>query len=105
MKYKVDKFVNKSEKIMSMDEFDYRVQAGEKLVLLDDMVIDVTKFAYSHPGGQFLIDMNIGKDIGKFFYGGYSFDKAPVIPGLKSNAHTHSNIARKIVNQHIIASI
>jgi len=57
-----------------MDEFDFRVKAGEKLVILDDMVIDLTYFAYSHPGGTFLIDFNIGKDIGKFFYGGYAFD-------------------------------
>tara|TARA_B110000285_G_C15061034_1_gene582396 strand:+ start:251 stop:529 length:279 start_codon:yes stop_codon:yes gene_type:complete len=69
------------------------------------MVLDLTKFAYSHPGGTFLIDYNVGKDIGKFFYGGYAFDNNKNIPGEKNNSHTHSNIARKIANKHIIGAL
>jgi cytochrome b involved in lipid metabolism len=66
------------------------------------MVLDLTYFAYSHPGGAFLIDFNIGKDVGKFFYGGYAMDNNSNLPGDKNMAHTHSNIARKIANKHII---
>jgi cytochrome b involved in lipid metabolism len=35
------------------------------------MVLDVRKFRSEHPGGQFLIDFHIGRDVSKFFYGGY----------------------------------
>lgn len=91
--------------VISPEEFDERVKAGEKLVILDDNIIDLTMFAYSHPGGTFLIDINVGKDVGKFFFGGYAFDQNKNIPGDKNLAHTHSNIARKIANKHIIGVI
>ena len=38
-----------------MDEFRKRVEGGEKLVILDDLVLDVSKFAPNHPGGKFAI--------------------------------------------------
>jgi cytochrome b involved in lipid metabolism len=28
----------------------------------------------NHPGGKFVIEHNIGRDVSKFFYGGYSLD-------------------------------
>ena len=56
---------------ISRTEFDARVNGGEQLLLLDDMVLDVSKFKSEHPGGQFLIDFHIGRDVSKFFYGGY----------------------------------
>lgn len=36
-----------------IDEATYekRIRNGEKLVLLDDMVLDIGDFAYHHPGG------------------------------------------------------
>jgi len=34
--------VNKSNTFITKEEFDTRVKAGEKLVLLDDMVVDLT---------------------------------------------------------------
>jgi len=49
-----------------------------------------------------LIDFNIGKDVTKFFYGGYAFDNNSNVAGDRNMAHTHSNIARKIVNKHIV---
>lgn len=27
-----------------------------------------------HPGGQFLIEQTVGRDISKYFYGGHSLD-------------------------------
>lgn len=61
--------------------------------MIDDMVIDVGGFMGNHPGGKFVIDQNIGRDISKFFYGGYVLE-----PGSGMKPHAHSNIARKIVN-------
>ena len=49
-------------------ELDDRVKAGAKLVLLDDLVLDVSGFIAAHPGGKFLIEHNVGKDVSKFFY-------------------------------------
>jgi hypothetical protein len=47
-----------------------------------------------------VIAHNIGRDISKFFYGGYTLE---VSAGNKP--YTHSNIARMIVNKIIIGSL
>ena len=59
-------------------------------------------FAYRHPGGAFLIEYNVGRDISKFFYGAYALDGNSNDPKAKTERHTHSNVARKMVNRHII---
>lgn len=56
---------------MSSEEFYTRISNGEKLVLLNDMVLNVSKYMFNHPGGKFVIAQNVGRDITKFFYGGY----------------------------------
>ena len=38
------------------------------------MVLDVTQFLNIHPGGNFSLAQNIGRDVSKFFYGGYSLE-------------------------------
>ena len=63
-------------------------------------MLDVTKFANSHPGGRFLIEKNKGKDISKFFHGGYNYE-----PSDGGSNHTHSNYARTIVNDLIVARL
>jgi len=40
----------------------------------------------------------VGKDISKYFYGGYSYE-----PQKGAKNHTHSNYARTIVNSLIVA--
>lgn len=60
---------------------------------MEDMVLDIEKYANLHPGGTFLIEHNIGKDISKYFYGGYSLEPSKIPHG-----HTHSQNARQIVN-------
>ena len=77
-------------------------EQGRALVLLDEYVVDVGEFMHKHPGGRFTLKQNIGRDVSKYFYGGYSLDgnidrKKPR-PG-----YMHSNTARSIVNQLIIA--
>lgn len=73
---------------------------GDKLVVIDDMVLDVRSWKVNHPGGKFLIDHNIGRDISKFFYGGYLLENGQ---GMKP--HTHSNVATHIINSLVIARL
>ncbi len=40
-------------------------------MILNDLVLDVRSYMNSHPGGTFLLDKNIGRDIAKYFDGGY----------------------------------
>ena len=56
------------------DEFEALIKKGRKLVILDDMVLDLEQFLGKHPGGNFSLTQNIGRDISKFFYGGYSLE-------------------------------
>ena len=90
---------------ISEADFEQRIKNGERLMVLDNMVLDVSSFAYSHPGGQFLIDYNIGRDIGKFFYGSYILDGNNNDPSCDSHRNCHSNIARKIVNKLAVATL
>lgn len=64
------------------------------------MVLDIETYMAEHPGGQFSIEHNIGRDISKFFYGGYSLEIQD-----KVNEHRHSNDARKIVNSIAIGRL
>ena len=52
---------------------------------------------WNHPGGTFTLKHNIGRDISKFFHGGYSLENIKQVP----NIH-HSFNARKIANELII---
>lgn len=90
-----DPFKN-GHKIITIEEFENLIVKGEKLVILDDLVLDVSKFYNSHPGGHFSILQNVGRDISKFFYGGYSLENRD-----KVGEHVHSNDARKAVNSII----
>lgn len=86
---------------MSREEFALEIRNGKHLVILDEYVLDVSKYLNVHPGGKFVLQHTIGQDISKFFYGGYSLEgnlQAKPIRG-----YNHSNIARLIVNDLIIA--
>jgi hypothetical protein len=41
------------------------------IVIADNFVLDYGDFDLIHPGGRFVLEKNIGRDISKFFYGGY----------------------------------
>ena len=65
------------------------------------MVIDIGLYAYNHPGGAFLLDYNVGRDISKFFYGSYALDGNGNDPSKQeTERHAHSNLARKIANNN-----
>lgn len=69
----------KPEITMTVDEFTNIVSKGEKqLVLLDDIVLDVSYYMDNYPGGKFLLSHNVGRDVSKFFYGGYALDNNDV---------------------------
>lgn len=93
------------ERTMTEEEFEKRVKDGEKLVILDNMVIDIGGYAYAHPGGSHLINYNIGRDISKFIYGSYALCGNSNDPKAPTDRHTHSNVARKVANKHAIATL
>jgi hypothetical protein len=88
------------DKVISNDEFEHRVQKGEQLVILDDLVLDVSGFAKVHPGGAFMLRQTVGRDISKYFYGGYSLETEDF-----PKPWTHSNMARKVVNSIIVGRL
>ena len=81
------------------------VQKGQNVVILDNLVLDIGSFIFKHPGGSYLLESTIGRDISKFFYGSYAHDGNTNDPKAKTLKHAHSNIARKIVNRHVIGFI
>jgi len=93
------------KEVISEQEFEARVKKGEQLCILDDLVLDLSSYAYSHPGGAFLIDYVVGRDISKFFYGSYALDGNHNDPARGTQAHAHSNIARKIANRHAVGAL
>jgi hypothetical protein len=83
-------------------EFDARIENGEKLWILDELVLDVSQYVHQHPGGAFLLNHTVGRDISKFFYGGYALDGNNSDPKQRNTRNTHSNQARKVLNRHIV---
>ena len=63
------------------------------------MVIDIGSYMNSHPGGKFVLQQNVGRDISKFFYDGYCLEDN--LGASPSRGHKHSNYARIIVNDLI----
>jgi len=87
---------------ISEKEFEARVGKKEQLCILDDLVLNLSSYAFSHPGGAFTINYLVGRDISKFFYGSYALDGNNNDPASKTPSHAHSNIARKIANRHVV---
>ena len=55
---------------------------------------------WSHPGGTFSLKHNIGRDVSKFFHGGYSLENIGTVPNV-----THSYNAKLIANDLIIGRL
>ena len=94
----------KSVNKISVMEFERRVEYGELLVILDELVLDVSKFVELHPGGQFVIKHNAGRDISKFFYGGYSLE-GNIGAAKPAKGYVHSPYARMIINDLVIGTL
>ena len=54
-------------------------------------MIEVENYKQSHPGGKDVMDTNIGRDVSKFFYGGYSMSK-------HSYPYAHTQSAVKVMS-------
>lgn len=63
-------------------------------------MLDIEKYKKYHPGGQFLLDACVGRDVSKFIYGGYILEAQT---GLKP--HYHSGTAFSIMNDLVIAKL
>lgn len=94
-----------SGKPITEKQFEERILNGEKLWILDDLVLDLSRYADYHPGGKFLIERTVGRDISKFFYGSYALDGNSGNPKVDNERHAHSNIARKIIPELIVGTL
>lgn len=61
-------------------------------------MINLKEWETYHPGGKFVLQKNLTRDITKFWYGGYQM----VQSRSSSRQHMHSNLATRIVNGFII---
>ena len=57
--------------MISVAEFEKCIKEGRNLAIIDNLVIDYGEYHMFHPGGRFTLTKTIGRDISKFFYGGY----------------------------------
>lgn len=86
---------------MTYDEIMHQVYNKDRnLVILDNLVLNFGEYHHYHPGGRFMLMKNRGRDISKYFYGGYRLvnDKDDMtIP------HTHSATATRTAQEMVIA--
>lgn len=62
----------KDKPSMSIDEFHSWVKSGKNFVVIDNLILDTGSYSNVHPGGKFSIRHTVGRDISKYFYGGFS---------------------------------
>lgn len=84
--------------LISRFQFNNLVRSGRKLVLFNNNVLDVETFMGEHPGTRFVIEENIGREIGKYFYGAYSLEEN-VAP------HVHSRYAADVMKKLVIGKL
>jgi stearoyl-CoA desaturase (delta-9 desaturase) len=79
---------------MTWDQFIATVAAGDKLVVIDELIHDVTNFVHDHPGGRQTLLNYVGTDATNFFEGRDGELK-----------HQHSKEARKYLYALRIAKL
>lgn len=75
---------------LSWEEVKKRAQAGEKLIVIGNIVHDVSKWIPHHPGGPALLEAFIGKEATSAFNGG---------------VYNHSNAGRNMLDSLRIAKL
>src|ERR1044072_776464 len=55
--------------VISLNEFNKRVISGVKLVLVENMVFDISKWIEYHPGGAKILQRVVGTEITHDFFG------------------------------------
>ena len=58
--------------VFTNEQVDKGVAAGIPLLIFDNLVLNLNGYDKFHPGGKFVLKQNFGRDISKFFNGGYS---------------------------------
>ena len=71
------------------------LRQGQELCVLDDLILDVSSFQNYHPGGRFVVNHNVGRDISKYFHGGYSLEN---LGRAKCKSYLHSTEAIRVAN-------
>lgn len=62
----------KGMQVFTPEQIDSQVQAGKELVIFDNLVLNLNGYVRLHPGGKFNLTHNFGRDVSKFFFGGYN---------------------------------
>lgn len=88
------------ETYINEEAFANRIENGEKLVLVEDYIVNIEPFMSKHPGGEFALRHNVGKDVTKFFFGGQALAVSS-----KVAPHQHSNAAKRILKSLIIGKL
>ena len=84
--------------VITLKYFKELIKEGRMLVLLDDLIIDIKNYIPNHPGGKKVLLGNIGRDISKFFYGGYQYENLNQV----DDTHTHSSDAKALALELVI---
>lgn len=83
---------------MTLSEVRAGLQAGCKWVLYKGYVVDVREFSRFHPGGNFLLERNLGDDISMWFAGLGSGESG-------FTSHMHSARAKRILTSLIVGAV
>ena len=67
---------------------------------MNELVLDMGDYIGYHPGGRFVLEKNVGRDISKFYCGSYS-----ILEDLSIVLHTHGRQADWQVYQMIIGTV
>ena len=62
------------------------------------MILDIGRYQYLHPGGMFLLSYNVGRDISKFYYGGYQLQNKSFV----KTHHNHTALAHQVVKTLVV---
>ena len=89
--------------LMTLEECQQNIEKGVQLWILDELVLDLTEYSLKHPGGRFVIQRTVGRDISKFFYGGYALDHNSNDHKKKVPSYTHSEIAKLVAQDCAVA--
>ena len=73
-------------------------ESDKKLALFNDYIVDLTSYAFEHPGGTYMIQQCNKKDIGKYMYGAFSMEN-------RVSPHRHSFIAMLIIEKLVVAKL
>lgn len=68
-----------------------------KWVMVNNEIYDLTNF--QHPGGNFIIEQCVGREVGRFFFGAYGLESTKLTP------YAHSQSALDILPQYYVGVV